>query len=225
MEPDLVIFDCDGVLVDSEALACQSLAETMTRHGLPCTIDDVFTKFLGRGFAAVEDYHQKMLGLPVSEDFLADLRSSQFALFRSHLRPLPHVPEMLSEFKRPFCLATSSDPERLQLTLEVTGLGVYFVNRIYHAAMVERAKPAPDLFLLAAKGMGASPSRTLVVEDSLTGVQAGKAAGMNVWAFTGGSHYAGRHGIGAVLRAAGADRIIDSMSALMRPVITTVQRV
>src|SRR5581483_9624087 len=162
---DLVIFDCDGVLVDTDLLACRSLAETMTRHGMPVSLDDVFDRFLGRGFSAVEEHYRKVFGQPVSDEFRADLRARQFALFRSSLKPIPHVPEMLAQMDRPFCLATSSDPERLGLTLAVTGLDAHFGQRIYHAGMVRRAKPAPDLFLRAAAGMGASPGRTLVIED------------------------------------------------------------
>ena len=124
---------------------------------------------------------------------------------------MPHVTSVLADLDRPYCLASSSDSERIRISLAVTQLAHFFEGRIFTAAMVERAKPAPDLFLLAAARMGASPAQTLVVEDSLNGVLAAKAAGMAVWGFTGGSHYAGRD-MAPALKAAGADRVFHSMA-------------
>jgi HAD superfamily hydrolase (TIGR01509 family) len=214
---DLVIFDCDGVLVDSEVLACRSLAETLVRHGVACSLEDVFDRFLGRSFAVVEDHYKKVRGQAPTQAFRADLRDRQLALFRSSLKTMPHAREVLDTLDRPFCLASSSDAERIRMTLGVTGLDSYFGDRVYTAAMVKKGKPAPDLFLYAADKMGAPPERTLVVEDSVSGVEAGKAAGMTVWAFTGGSHYAGRRDIDAALVAAGADRVFAAMADFMAP--------
>jgi len=208
---DLVIFDCDGVLVDSEVLACQSLADTLVRYGIESSLGDVFERFLGRSFSVVEDHYLTVLSEPLPEKFRSDLRASQAAAFRSSLKTVKDVREVLANLDRPFCLASSSDKDRIRLTLEVTHLDSFFGDRVYNAAMVERGKPAPDLFLYAANRMGARPERTLVVEDSLTGIAAGKAAGMAVWAFTGGSHYAGRDVTTAFLDA-GADRVFNSMA-------------
>jgi HAD superfamily hydrolase (TIGR01509 family) len=124
---------------------------------------------------------------------------------------MPHIRAVLDETDLPYCLASSSDPERIRMTLSVARLAHYFDGRIYSGSMVEHSKPAPDLFLLAAAKMGAAPARTLVVEDSINGVLAGKAAGMTVWGFIGGSHYAGRDGRKS-LSEAGADRVFDSMA-------------
>ena len=124
---------------------------------------------------------------------------------------MPHVTNVLTDLGRPYCLASSSDSERIRISLAVTRLAHFFEGRIFTAAMVERAKPAPDLFLLAAARMGAPPAQTLVVEDSINGVLAAKAAGMSVWGFTGGSHYAGRD-MAPALKAAGADRVFHSMA-------------
>ena len=115
-----------------------------------------------------------------------------------------------------FCVASSSDLERVEFSLALTGLAEFFAGKMFSAEMVRRGKPAPDLFLHAAARMQADPRKALVVEDSVSGVEAGKAAGMTVWGFVGGSHYAGRDGA-ALLEAAGADRILDRMADFLYP--------
>jgi HAD superfamily hydrolase (TIGR01509 family) len=127
---------------------------------------------------------------------------------------MPHVVDVLKRIDRPYCLASSSDAERIRLTLTVTGLTRFFSDRVYDASMVAHGKPAPDLFLLIAGKMGAAAPRALVVEDSVSGIVAAKAAGMKVWGFTGGSHCAGRDTARQLL-AAGADRVFDSMAEFM----------
>jgi HAD superfamily hydrolase (TIGR01509 family) len=209
---DLIVFDCDGVLVDSEVIACHCLGEMLARYGTPTGLDEIFARFLGRSFAAVESHYQRLHGRPLPDSFRDELRALQIARFARDLKVMPGVPALLATLGRPYCLASSSDPERIRITLEATGLGAYFGDRVYNAAMVKRGKPAPDLFLHAAAAMGAAPAATLVVEDTAIGVEAGKAAGMTVWGFIGGSHYAGRDGRSA-LAAAGADRVFDSMLA------------
>ncbi len=209
---DLVIFDCDGVLVDSEMLACRSLAETLTRHGMPSGIEDVFERFLGRSFALVETHYQERTGGPMPEAFRDDFRGRIDEVFAADLQPMAGIADVLQRLGRPFCLASSSDPGRLRVTLRASGLAESFGSRVYSASQVARGKPAPDLFLFAADTMGFAPERCLVVEDTVPGVIAGKAAGMMVWGFTGGSHCVGRD-IGRKLVEAGADRIFDRMSA------------
>jgi HAD superfamily hydrolase (TIGR01509 family) len=127
---------------------------------------------------------------------------------------MPHVVDVLTRLDRPYCLASSSDAERIRLTLAVTGLTRFFSDRVFDASMVAEGKPAPDLFLHIAGRTGTATSRSLVVEDSVSGILAAKAAGMKVWGFTGGSHCAGRD-IGRRLLAAGADRVFDSMAEFM----------
>lgn len=214
MPPDaeLVIFDCDGVLVDSEMLACRSLAETLTRHGLPSTLDEVFERFLGRSFALVETHYRDRMDRPMPESFRIDFRRRIEAVFAAELKPIEGVDQVLAALRLPFCLASSSDPDRLRLTLAAAGLAGRFKDRVYSAVQVRHGKPAPDLFLFAAATMGVAPERCLVVEDTVPGVRAGKAAGMTVWGFTGGSHCIGRD-IGQKLADAGADRVFDRMSA------------
>jgi HAD superfamily hydrolase (TIGR01509 family) len=211
LDCDLVIFDCDGVLVDSEVLSCTCLAEMLTAHGIAMSLDDVVERFLGRSFAAVPAYYRERTGRPLPESFARELRTLQRARFTAALLPMPHVAGVLASLDRPYCLASSSDGERIGISLAVTRLGHFFEGRIFSATMVERPKPAPDLFLLAAERMGVSPAATLVVEDSINGVLAGKAAGMTVWGFTGGSHYAGRD-MTPALKAVGADRVFHSLA-------------
>ena len=209
---DLIIFDCDGVIADSEVLACQALADVLAEDGLPLGLDGVFDRFLGRGFAAVETYYSREKGAPLPVPLRVSLAERVASLFRSSLKPMPGVDEVLRSLELPFCLASSSDPWRIALTLDSIGLADLFGPHVYSASQVRRGKPAPDLFLFAAGRMGVDPHRCLVIEDAVTGVEAGKAAGMTVWGFVGGSHCAGRH-VGRKLHAAGADRVFDRMSA------------
>ncbi len=211
LDCDLVIFDCDGVLIDSEVLSCSCLAEIFAMHGIAMSLEEVIERFLGRGFAAVPAYFRESTGRALPESFAGDLRARQSELFSASLLPMPHVTTVLACLDRPFCLASSSDLDRIRVSLAVTRLDRFFEGRVFSAAMVARAKPAPDLFLHAAETMGVAPAHTLVVEDSINGVLAAKAAGMAVWGFTGGSHYAGRD-MAPALKAAGAGRVFHSMA-------------
>jgi len=206
----LIIFDCDGVVVDSEMLACRTLAEVLRRYSVPVDLDEIFERFLGRSFAVVEAHYRAVRGEPMPARFREDYGAALAEAYRASLRPMPHVEDVLSGLGRPYCLASSSGPDRIRLTLHVTRLAAYFGERVYSAEMAARGKPAPDLFLLVAERMGVPPAEALVVEDSVSGVTAAKAAGMTVWGFTGGSHCVGRE-IGSQLLAAGADRVFSSM--------------
>jgi HAD superfamily hydrolase (TIGR01509 family) len=211
---DLIIFDCDGVVVDSEVLACACLADTLRLHGVDLRIEEVFELFLGRSFSVVEEHFQGVTGKPLPGRFRENLRDRLARSFSASLTPMPHVVDVLKRLDRPYCLASSSDPDRIRLTLAITGLDRFFADRVYDASMVAHGKPAPDLFLLIAGNMGKATPRALVVEDSVSGIVAGKAAGMKVWGFTGGSHCTGRD-VGRQLLAAGADRVFHSMTEFM----------
>ncbi|WP_407180656.1 HAD family hydrolase [Bradyrhizobium sp. STM 3562] len=207
-EPDLIIFDCDGVLVDSEVLSCRCLSDVLAQCGIELSEHDTLDLFLGRSTAAVLQHYDGRL---VPEDFLAALKAQVFQQFRRSLRSIPGVSGVISQLTMPFCVASSSDLDRVRLSLALTDLARYFGDRLYTAQMVARGKPAPDLFLHAAAQMQADPQRTLVVEDSVSGVSAAKAAGMMVWGFVGGSHYRSRDGR-SMLIDAGADRVFDQMA-------------
>ena len=211
---DLVIFDCDGVVVDSEILSCDCLAAAFREHGVALGLDEVVELFVGRSTAAVNAYWHAQIGRAPPADFFGGYRRRVAAAFVEKLQAMPLAGEVLAKLPRAYCLASSSEPDRISLTLSVTQLDGYFTGRIFSATMVENGKPAPDLFLLAARQMRSSPGRALVIEDSIAGVRAGKAAAMTVWGFVGGSHCQGRDAA-AKLTAAGADRIFDSLGELL----------
>ena len=208
--PDLIIFDCDGVLIDSEVLSCRCLSEVLAGYGVNLGVDQAQDLFLGRSVTAVRE-HYDALGHSIPEQFPAELRTSIRAAFHSSLGPIEGVNSVLEDLRIPHCVASSSDVDRVSFSLSLTGLARYFDTRLYTSQMVERGKPAPDLFLYAAERMQVAPHRTLVIEDSISGVKAGKAAGMTVWGFVGGSHYQSRDGK-AILGEAGADRVFGRMA-------------
>ena len=210
IRPDLVIFDCDGVLVDSEMLSCGCLTEVLATYGIDLGLDQALNLFLGRSTSAVLQ-HYRVLGHAIPEQFAAELGARVRTAFVAALRPIEGVGAVLKDLQIPHCVASSSDIARVSLSLSLTGLARHFETRLYTSQMVKQGKPAPDLFLYAAERMGADPRRTLVIEDSVSGVTAGKAAGMTVWGFVGGSHYRSRDG-DAILLEAGADRIFGRMA-------------
>jgi HAD superfamily hydrolase (TIGR01509 family) len=207
---DLIIFDCDGVLVDSEVLSCSCLSDVLASHGIDLGVDQALELFVGRSIAAVRE-HFAALGRQLPDDFPTELKARVREAFSASLLPIEGVGTVLEGLRLPICVASSSDLDRVSFSLAMTGLSGYFGTRLYTAQMVKRGKPAPDLFLHAAAAMGADPRRTLVIEDSVSGVKAAKAADMTVWGFVGGGHYASRDGR-AILQAAGADRVFARMS-------------
>jgi HAD superfamily hydrolase (TIGR01509 family) len=209
-KPDLIIFDCDGVLVDSEVLSCRCLSEVLAGYGIDLDLDQALDLFLGRSMTAVRD-HYEAHGRLIPEQFSTELSAGVRAAFLSALCPIEGVSSVLEGLQIPHCVASSSDFDRVSFSLSLTGLAPHFERRLYTSQMVERGKPAPDLFLYAADKMQADPRRTLVIEDSVSGVMAAKAAGMTVWGFIGGSHYQSRDGK-AILHEAGADRVFGRMA-------------
>ena len=213
-KPELIIFDCDGVLVDSEILSCRCLSQVLAGYGINLGVDQALDLFLGRSVAAVLE-HFEALGCTIPEQFSTELRVGVRAAFFSALSPIEGVSSVLEGLQIPHCVASSSDVDRVSFSLSLTGLASHFDGRLYTSQMVEHSKPAPDLFLYAAERMQVDPHHTLVVEDSVSGVKAGKAAGMTVWGFVGGSHYQSRDGK-AILREAGADRVFGRMADFWR---------
>jgi HAD superfamily hydrolase (TIGR01509 family) len=185
---DLVIFDCDGVLIDSEIISAHMLVAELARLGLTIDLSYVERNFLGRSYPVVMETIRREFGLDLPADFEAHYRDNLLEVFRTELRVVPHVQDVLQVMAVPFCVATSSSPRRVAFSLGLVGLSTVVAGRVYTSTMVARGKPAPDLFLFAAAKMGARPERTLVIEDSLTGIRAARAAGMEVWRFVGGSH-------------------------------------
>jgi HAD superfamily hydrolase (TIGR01509 family) len=190
-KPELIIFDCDGVLIDSEVISARQLIAELKGYGVDMDMAFVSRHFLGRSYPVVLREVRERWGVALPERFEADYRERLLAAFARDLRVMPGVFDAIAALRLPYCLATSSSPERMRRSLDITGLTPLFAGRAFTASEVARGKPAPDLFLHAAARMGAAPAACVVIEDSLNGVRAGLAAGMEVWRFTGGSHLAG----------------------------------
>lgn len=184
MRWDAVVFDCDGVLVDSEPISCRILAEMLTSIGLPHTLEETVDRFVGRSMATCLQMIEQQLGRAVPQDFTTEFQRRTFVAFEQHLRPVAGVEEVLTVLPWPVCVASSGDPAKLRTTLMKTGLYSRFEGRIFSATEVARGKPHPDLFLYAAERMGAEPACCAVVEDSVLGVEAGRTAGMRVFGYS-----------------------------------------
>jgi HAD superfamily hydrolase (TIGR01509 family) len=185
---DLVIFDCDGVLVDSEVISCRAHAEVLSGHGYPITADQVFDRFLGRSTRQATAELEAELGRRLPDDFSARLQEQLYRAFETDLQAMPGIDTALDGLGLPVCVASSGSHQRMRVSLGATKLYDRFAPNIFSASQVENGKPAPDLFLFAAARMQAAPSRCLVVEDSVAGIKGGVAAGMTVLGFHGGSH-------------------------------------
>jgi HAD superfamily hydrolase (TIGR01509 family) len=197
-----VIFDCDGVLVDTEPTSNRVLAELLTEAGLPTTLEDCMRDYRGRSMAAVLDDAARRHGGPLPFDVAGRYYAEVEAIFADELEPVPGVVGALGRISLPTCVASSGPHHKMRVTLRAAGLWDRFAGRIFSASEVAAGKPAPDLFLHAARRMGFDPARTAVVEDSLPGVQAAVAAGMRALAFA-------RHTDPAELARAGGEPFAD----------------
>jgi HAD superfamily hydrolase (TIGR01509 family) len=184
----LVIFDCDGVLVDSEPVSVRVLVDALRRKGLNMKEAEAYRRFLGRSLATITKTMREEFAIEADESFLEDMRHDLYTRFRKELQPMAGIADALDGLDLRRCVASSSQPERIRLSLTLTGLIDKLEPNIFSAAMVARGKPAPDLFLHAASQMGADPENCIVIEDSPAGIEAGHRAGMAVFAFVGGSH-------------------------------------
>ena len=212
MNFDLVIFDCDGVLVDSEVISCRAHAEVLTRHGYPITSEQVFHRFLGRSTRQANIEVEAELGRALPDDFHVQLQDELFRTFEAELEAVSHIGAALDEIDRAVCVASSGSHQRMRVTLGRTLLYDRFAPNIFSASQVANGKPAPDLFLFAARQMNVAPERCIVIEDSAAGIAGAIAAGMPVLGFHGGSHC--REGYGKKLQDAGAAMIFDDMRHL-----------
>ncbi|MBU6458030.1 MAG: HAD family hydrolase [Bradyrhizobium sp.] len=209
---DLVIFDCDGVLVDSEVISCRAHAETLTRHGYAITEQQVLERFLGVSDREARLIVEAELGLKLPEDFEAQVKQAALQRYPSELSNIPHISAAIAAIGVPKCVASSGTPEKIRHGLACAGLHDALAPHIFSATQVKRGKPAPDLFLFAAERMQASPERCVVIEDSVAGITGALAAGMTVLGFHGGSHCLPGHA--GKLRAAGAAATFDDMRQL-----------
>jgi HAD superfamily hydrolase (TIGR01509 family) len=202
----LIIFDCDGVLVDSEPISNRIMAEMLTEAGLPMGLEDCYEHFMGRTMSDCVDILAARFRHRVAEDFVDDVRRRTLETLAMEVEAVPGVAAILEEIRAPLCVASSGQLVKMRTTLARTGLMHHFGDNLFSAAGMSRGKPHPDIFLHAAAAMGAEPIACAVVEDSPAGVEAGVAAGMTVFGYAAL--------IGADRLAAAGARVFTDMQEL-----------
>jgi HAD superfamily hydrolase (TIGR01509 family) len=210
--PALVIFDCDGVLIDSEVIFGRVLGECLIAANFPTTIAEAMLLGIGKNRLTLTAAVEARFGRLLPDGFFEAMRARVDVAFERELQPMPGVEELLAVLPAPRCVASNSHLERVRHALSLTGLLPFFDPHIFSASQIARGKPAPDLFQFAARRLGAPPRECLVVEDSTTGVEAAIAAGMPVVGFSGGGHCPGDHA--DQLIAAGCSRVFARMPDL-----------
>jgi HAD superfamily hydrolase (TIGR01509 family) len=183
IQPDFqaVIFDCDGTLVDSEPITVQVLVEYALEFGLEIDHEEALMLFVGRDMPGITKFLESRTGAPLPADFCEEFRRRQAVSLRRELKPIDGAHELLKAMTRPFCLASNAPQDKIEINLTVTRLDRFFTkNRTFSAYDISAWKPQPDLFLHAAEKMQCQPSRCVVIEDSIAGIEAGLAAGMQV---------------------------------------------
>jgi HAD superfamily hydrolase (TIGR01509 family) len=208
---DLIIFDCDGVLVDSEVIGGRVYADYLTSAGFPHSPEECDSRYLGMSDASMVHMFAAA-GTPLPTTFIEDVHKLEREVMARDLEAIPGIGDVLQALETPFCLASSGHPAKISHSLAKTGLTDFFSDNVFSAVQIKNGKPAPDLFLHAAKEMNSTPGRAIVIEDSPAGVQAGVAAGMTVVGFLGGSHIQPGHD--ETLRGHGAHHIVDHMADL-----------
>lgn len=220
--PDVVIFDCDGVLVDSELIALGQTRLALGQAGLNLTEAETLDRFLGRRLDAIVQRAEYELGAALPDEFGAELARDILARFADDLKGIAGVRQALAGLSARVCVASSSSPERIRLSLALAEFRALFEPNIFSATMVAKGKPSPDLFLYAARQMRAAPAQCLVVEDSEPGVTGAVRAGMDVFGFVGGSHFS-NPAQGQRLLDAGAMAIFETMSDLPQLVLARAE--
>ena len=201
-----IIFDFDGVIADSEVLANTVLAEIVTELGVPTTLEDAYRNYMGKRFLEVIAAIEQSVGRTLPPSFGQQCQARTLERFRQELAPIAGAREFIAKFiDVPRCIASSSSPDRLAVCLEVLGMTALFDGRVFSASNVARGKPHPDIFLHAAAEMGVSPRDCIVIEDSASGVIAGRSAGATVIGLLAAGHI--RDGHAATLKEAGAHHV------------------
>jgi HAD superfamily hydrolase (TIGR01509 family) len=210
-----LIFDFDGVIADSEAIANTVLAEIVTGLGHSTTLDQALARYSGRRWDEVVAEIEAALGRSLSSDFSSELKHATLDRFRTDLKEVSGAANFIRRFSHlPRCIASSSSIDRLRLCLSVLELEAEFGGHVFSADMVARGKPHPDIFLFAAGRLGVRPDRCLVIEDSAGGIEAAVAAGMTAVGLCAASHI--REGHDLKLRAAGASHLAHSWPEVER---------
>ena len=206
---DLVIFDCDGVLVDSEVISNRIFMESFAELGIVFTLEEILAFGVGKNAVTLAAAIEQEFGVTLPAGFIEGQRARIMEAFTTELRPIDGVPELLAALSLKRCVASNSHIRRVRHALTATGLMPHLEPHIYTPAMVAQGKPAPDLFLYAAAQHGVRPERCLVIEDSLSGVVAALSAGMPIIGFVGGSHC--RPGHADAMRDAGCVEVFARM--------------
>ena len=206
MKPKFIIFDCDGVLVDTEKISCGVIAEEARNLGVDLSNQEALETFSGTSYSFVFDFIEQRLGKKLPENFEENYRKRTFEEFEKKLQPIPGIHDVIKKLNLPFCVASNAPSYKVEFNLKLVNLFPFFENKIFSAYQVNAWKPNPTLFLTAAKKMGFSPSETLVIEDSPVGVQAAVAANMKVLGFAKGEK-------AEILRSNGAN-VISKMTQI-----------
>ena len=203
------------MLADSEVLSNSVIAEIVTELGVPTSLDDAYRTYMGKRLNDVIATIERVIGRKLPDDFSAHYQQRTFDTFRARLKPVDGAREFVEDWRSlPNCIASSSSPERLALSLEVLGMASLFEGRVFSASSVARGKPHPDIFLHAAEQLSVKPADCIVIEDSVGGVTAARAAGATAIGFTAAGHIQPGHD--ARLREAGADHVVASFAELDR---------
>ena len=181
----LVIFDCDGVLVDSELITNRVFAQMLNELGITVSLEDMFERFVGRSMPQCVEIVTQLLGHPVPRHFVEEYHTRSATALKSELKAVPDIETILPAMRIPYCVASSGTHEKMHTTLGITGLLPQFRGKMYSVTEVARSKPFPDVFLHAARQQGVMPADCAVIEDTPTGVRAGVAAGMTVFGYCG----------------------------------------
>ncbi|HIC49426.1 MAG TPA: HAD family hydrolase [Dehalococcoidia bacterium] len=183
LNPKLIIFDCDGVLVDSEPIANKVLAKLLSEIGIPTTYEQSLDLFLGKSWKDSLIIINELLGKKPPPDLYEIYMNRMFKEFEDHLRPIQGIEQVLQSINANYCVASSGPHQKIRKTLGVTGLLPLFEGKIFSSTDVGKGKPEPDLFLHACSVMGYTPQQTIVIEDSLAGIQAARSAEMRVFVY------------------------------------------
>jgi HAD superfamily hydrolase (TIGR01509 family) len=211
------------VLADSEVLSNSVLAEIVTELGVPTTVDEAYRTYMGKRLDEVVETIERVIGHKLPDDFADGYQARTFAAFRTRLKPVDGAREFVETWRGlPSCIASSSSPERLALSLEVLEMAALFEGRVFSASNVAHGKPHPDIFLHAADQLGVSPADCIVIEDSVGGVTAARAAGCTAIGFTAAGHIQPGHD--GRLRHAGAQHVVTSFAELDRIIRPLLRR-
>ena len=206
---ELLILDCDGVVVDSEPITIRVLTEMLVELGASLSLDEAARRFTGQTFAHTLELIAELLGAPLPRDFTAEYRSRTYAALEKELKPVEGIGQALDRIRIPYCVASNGPHQKMRKTLGITSLLPRFEGRMFSSDDVARGKPYPDLFLHAASRFSVPPSACLVVEDSASGIAAALAAGMTIYGYSGNEAE-----VEEKLLAAGAHRVFNDMREL-----------